>query len=61
MVCYYDDGFLLCNGCASDISFAEGEETNIGKVESLRDNQTRCASCGLVVDPVTGNHIDELL
>ena len=59
MVHYSEDGYLLCNGCAGDL--VRSDEMHVFKEEGFRDEQTKCAGCGLQVDPVTGNHINELL
>ena len=59
MVHYTKDGYLLCNGCALD---AERDEADyVGEFSLMADSQTKCAGCGLKVDPQTGKHIDEVL
>lgn len=59
MVNYSADGYLLCNGCSYDLELAEDDVSHVTtKVEGFKDSQTKCAGCGLEVDPVTGQHIE---
>ena len=61
MVSYTADGYLLCNGCTEDLTLAEDHDEHVAaKSEGFKDEQRKCAGCGLQVNPVTGNHINEL-